>query len=134
MAQSDLFERGLAVRRAVLGQNYVDSSLAGATELTQVMQELTTEVCWGLVWTREGLDRRTRSLINLGMLTALGQADELRVHVRGAITNGCTRTEIQEALLQAAVYCGVPAGMQAFRIAQQALDSVDATADGAVKG
>jgi 4-carboxymuconolactone decarboxylase len=130
MAQSDLFEQGLSVRREVLGRDYVDSSLANATELTGVMQQLTTEFCWGRVWTRDGLDKRTRSLINLGMLTALGQTEELKVHVRGAVNNGCTLTEIQEALLQAAVYCGVPAGMKAFRVAQEALGAV--AADGPV--
>jgi 4-carboxymuconolactone decarboxylase len=126
MVQSDLFEHGLTARREVLGRDYVDSSLATATELTGVMQELTTEFCWGRVWTRDGLDRRTRSLVNLGMLTALGQPEELKVHVRGALNNGCTLTEIQETLLQAAVYCGVPAGMKAFRVAQEALNTVAA--------
>jgi 4-carboxymuconolactone decarboxylase len=86
------------------------------------MQELVTEYCWGAVWTREGLDRRTRSLLNLGMLTALGKSQELGAHVRGALTNGCTETEIQETLLQAAVYCGVPAGLEAFRVAERAIE------------
>ena len=118
---SERLEEGLAVRRAVLGAEHVDRSLEQASDFMRPMQELVTEYCWGAVWTREGLDRRTRSLLNLGMLTALGKSQELGAHVRGALTNGCTESEIQEALLQAAVYCGVPAGLEAFRIAERAL-------------
>ena len=116
------FEQGLTVRREVLGAEHVDRSLAQASPFMRPMQELVTEYCWGGVWTRPGLDRRTRSLVNLGMLTALGSEHELGVHVRGALTNGATVEEIQETLLQAAVYCGVPAAMAAFRIAQQAVE------------
>src|SRR5579862_9544907 len=115
------FAAGLEVRRAVLGAEHVDRSLEGASDFTRPMQELVTEYCWGTVWTRPGLDRRTRSLINLGMLTALGSGHELEVHVRGALTNGATATEIQETLLQAAIYCGVPAAMEAFRRADAVL-------------
>jgi 4-carboxymuconolactone decarboxylase len=120
--QSERFEEGLEVRRAVLGAEHVDRSLEQASDFMLPMQELVTEYCWGAVWTREGLDRRTRSLLNLGMLTALGKSQELGAHVRGALTNGCSETEIQEALLQAAVYCGVPAGLEAFRVAERALE------------
>jgi 4-carboxymuconolactone decarboxylase len=88
------------------------------------MQEFVTEFCWGAVWSRPGLSRRDRSLVNLGMLAALGRSHELGVHVRGAISNGCTRAEIQEALLQVAVYAGVPAGMEAFRVAEATLDQL----------
>ena len=119
---SDRFEEGLAVRRAVLGDEHVDRSLEQASPFSRPMQELVTEYCWGAVWTREGLDRRTRSLVNLGMLTALGKSHELGAHVRGALTNGCTEQEIQEVLLQAAVYCGMPAGLEAFRVAEQAIE------------
>ena len=119
---SDRFEEGLAVRRAVLGAEHVDRSLEQASPFSRPMQELVTEYCWGAVWTREGLDRRTRSLVNLGMLTALGKSHELGAHVRGALTNGCTEQEIQEVLLQAAVYCGMPAGLEAFRVAEQAIE------------
>ena len=119
---SERFNEGLEVRRAVLGAEHVDRSLEQASPFARPMQELVTEYCWGAVWTREGLDRRTRSLVNLGMLTALGKTQELGAHVRGALTNGCTETEIQETLLQAAVYCGVPAGLEAFRIAEKALE------------
>ena len=116
------YEDGLAVRRAVLGDDYVDRSLAGATPFTQPLQELVTEFCWGGVWTREGLERKTRSLINLGILTALNRPKELETHVRGAVTNGCSEVEIREALLQTAPYCGVPAAIDAFRIAQAVLN------------
>ena len=123
---SDRFEEGLAVRRAVLGAEHVDRSLAQASNFSRPMQELVTEFCWGEIWTREGLDRRTRSLVNLGMLTAMGKSHELGAHVRGALTNGCTETEIQEVLLQAAVYCGMPAGLEAFRVAEQAIEDFKA--------
>jgi 4-carboxymuconolactone decarboxylase len=116
------YEQGLATRRQVLGAEYVDKALDGATPFTRPMQELVTEYCWGAVWSREGLDRRTRSLINLGMLTALNRSHELAGHVRGALNNGCTEEEIQETLLQAAVYCGMPAGLEAFRVAERVLD------------
>jgi 4-carboxymuconolactone decarboxylase len=119
----DRFEQGLEVRREVLGGEHVDRSLATASDFMRPMQEFVTEYCWGAIWTRPGLDRRTRSLINLGMLTALGKGHELEVHVRGALTNGVTETEIKEALLQAAVYCGVPAGLEAFRRADAVLAS-----------
>ena len=123
---SERFNEGLEVRRAVLGAEHVDRSLEQASPFCRPMQELVTEYCWGAVWTREGLDRRTRSLLNLGMLTALGKPQELGAHVRGALTNGCTETEIQETLLQAAVYCGVPAGLEAFRVAEKALEEARA--------
>ena len=118
----DLFEKGLAIRKSVIGAEFVDKALATADDFNMPLQELVTEYCWGAVWTREGLDRRTRSLLNLGMLTALGKSQELGAHVRGALTNGCTETEIQETLLQAAVYCGVPAGLEAFRVAERAIE------------
>jgi 4-carboxymuconolactone decarboxylase len=115
------YERGRTVRGEVLGAAHVEKSLANAGEFAKPMQELVTEYCWGVVWSRPGLERRDRSLINLGMLTALNRSHELAVHVRGALTNGCTVSEIQETLLQAAIYCGVPAGMEAFRVAEEAI-------------
>lgn len=118
------FERGLEVRREVLGAEHVDRSLGNASEFMRPMQELVTEYCWGAIWSRPGLDRRTRSLINLAMLTALGSGHELEVHVRGAVTNGASETEIRETLLQAAIYCGVPAAMEAFRRADAMLASL----------
>lgn len=115
------FEAGLAVRRAVLGDEYVDDVLAKADEFSRPFQELITGYCWGAIWTRPGLPRRTRSLVTLALLTALSKPDELRAHVRGALTNGCSPEEIREVLLQATVYCGVPAGVQAMRVAQQVI-------------
>jgi 4-carboxymuconolactone decarboxylase len=118
------YERGLAARREVLGDAHVDRALDQATEFSGVAQEFVTEFCWGDVWTRPGLDRRTRSLINLAMLTALNRKHEFRVHVRGAINNGCTVEEIRETLLQTIVYCGAPAGLESFREAQAVLDEL----------
>ena len=118
---SDRFDAGLAMRKEVLGEAHVERSLAAVTDFSRPVQELVTEYCWGAVWTREGLDRRTRSLLNLVMLTALNRGHELAVHVRGAITNGVTEAEIQEALLQTAVYVGAPAALESFRIAERTL-------------
>jgi len=119
------FEAGLEVRRAVLGAEHVDRSLERASDFMRPMQELVTEYCWGEIWTRPGLDRRTRSLINLGMLTALGAGHELEVHVRGALTNGATVSEIQEALIQTAIYAGVPAALDSFRVAERVITEYD---------
>lgn len=115
------FERGLAVRKEVVGEAHVERSMAQVSDFSRPVQEWVTRACWGDVWDRPGLDRRTRSLLNLVMLTALGRSHELAVHVRGAVTNGCTTEEIQEALLQATVYCGAPAGLEAFRVAEKVL-------------
>src|ERR1700757_3930884 len=115
---SERYDEGMQVRREVLGADYVDRAMAQADDFNRPIQELVTEYCWGAVWARPGLDRRTRSLLNLGMLTALNRRHELELHVRGALTNGVTVSEIQEVLLQAAVYCGVPAAMDAFRAAE----------------
>lgn len=124
MGDDGRMEQGARVRREVLGEEHVQRSLELASEFTRPMQEFVTEYCWGAVWSRPGLSRRDRSLVNLGMLAALGRAHELGVHVRGAVSNGCTRAEIQEALLQVAVYAGVPAGMEAFRVAEGILDQL----------
>ncbi len=118
---SEVYERGMKARREVLGDAYVDNALRNADELTKPFQDLATEYCWGSIWGREGLPRKTRSLVNIGMLIALNRAHELEVHIRGAVTNGCSMEEIREVLLQAAVYCGVPAGSEAFRIARKVL-------------
>jgi 4-carboxymuconolactone decarboxylase len=115
----ELFEKGLAVRRAVVGETYVEASLKGADDFSMPMQELVTEFCWGEVWSRPGLQRRDRSILNLGMIAALNKPDELAIHVRGAINNGVTKEEIKECLLQVAVYCGMPAGLSSFKIARQ---------------
>ena len=123
-SDNDRFERGLAARKEVLGAEHVGRSLGSASDFSRPMQQLVTEYCWGEIWTRPGLDRRTRSLINLAMLTALGRQHELGVHVRGAINNGCEVDEIREVLLQAAIYCGVPAAMESFRTADQVLNEL----------
>ena len=120
----DRLAQGREVRAEVLGEEHVRRSLAAASEFARPMQELVTEYCWGAVWSRPGLDRKVRSLLNIAMLTALGRQHELEVHVRGAVTNGVTVTEIQEALLQAAIYCGVPAAMEATRTAEAALTAL----------
>jgi 4-carboxymuconolactone decarboxylase len=128
---SERFERGLRTRREVLGAAHVDRSLAQVSEFTRPLQELVTEYCWGAIWDRPGLDRKTRSLLNLTMLTALNRMHELAVHVRGAVTNGCTEQEIQEALLQTAVYCGAPAALESFRVAEKVLREIrSGAADG----
>ena len=121
---SKRFDDGLAVRREVLGAEYVDKAIAAADELTRPLQELITEYCWGAVWTRPGLPRKTRSLINLAMLTALNRPHEIRLHLRGALRNGCTQEEIMEVLLQSAIYCGVPAAIDSVRIAREVFKEV----------
>lgn len=134
---SEMFEKGLEVRRAVLGRNYVDGSMANANDFMMAFQEVTTEWCWGYVWNRPGLDRRTRSLLNLAMLTALGKSAELKLHVGGALRNGVSVDEIKEVLLQATIYCGIPAGLDAFKSANEvlgeagAVDGVDGLAKAA---
>jgi 4-carboxymuconolactone decarboxylase len=120
----ELFERGLKIRREVLGSEHVDASLENADAFSMPMQELATEYCWGEVWNRPGLDRRTRSLLNLAMITALNHPHELKLHVRGAINNGVTKEEIAEVFLQAAVYCGVPAGIGSFRAAKEVFEEM----------
>lgn len=121
-----LYEAGLALRKEVVGADYVERSLAEADDLTRDFQAFVTEYAWGAVWTREGLSRRDRSLLNLGMLTALGKPNELKLHLRGALTNGVSREEIREALMQSAVYCGVPAALEAFRMAREVFSEIDA--------
>lgn len=115
----ELFEQGLQTRREVLGAEYVDAALAGADELTRPLQEFVTQYAWGEIWNRPGLDRRTRSLLNLAMLTALNRPHELRLHLRGALRNGATQEEIREVLMQCSIYCGVPAAMDSFRVARE---------------
>jgi 4-carboxymuconolactone decarboxylase len=118
---SDAFRRGLDMRRTVLGSEHVDRSLEQASAFSRPAQELVTEYCWGAVWSRPGLEPKVRSLLNLAMLTALNRPRELGVHVRGALTNGCTVEEIQEVLLQTLVYCGAPAALDAMRVAEEVL-------------
>lgn len=116
-----MFEVGLKHRREVLGAEYVDGSLDAANDFMMAFQHITTEWCWGYGWSREGLPRKTRSLLNLAMLTALNRGPEIKLHVRGAINNGVTVEEIKETLLHATIYCGIPAGLDAFKIANEVL-------------
>ena len=115
------FDEGLAIRKSVLGAEFVDKAIGAADDFNRPLQELVTEYCWGAVWTREGLSRRDRSLLNLAMLTALNRPHELKMHVQGALRNGVKKEEIREVLLQATIYAGVPAGVDAFRVAREAL-------------
>ena len=121
----ETYERGLQIRKDVLGVDYVENSLKTADDFNRPMQELSTEYCWGYVWGREGLPRKTRSMLNLAMISALNRPHELKIHVKGALKNGVTRDEIRENLMQVAIYCGVPAGMDSFRIAREAFKEID---------
>lgn len=125
MTDDSLYDRGLAVRRAVLGDEYVDRALAGADALGADLQRLVTEYCWGTVWTRQGLDRRTRSLLNLAMLAALNRPHELELHTTGALRNGCTADDIREVVLQVAIYAGVPAAVDMMRIVRRVLAAAE---------
>jgi 4-carboxymuconolactone decarboxylase len=120
MAES-MFDKGLKVRKEVLGAEYVEVALSSADDFNRPFQELVTEYAWGAVWGREGLPRKTRSMLNLAMLTALNRPQELKLHVRAAIRNGCTKEEIREILMHAAIYAGVPAAVDAFRIAREVI-------------
>lgn len=121
----ELFEKGLAIRKSVLGAEFVEKSIAAADDFNRPMQELTTEYCWGWCWGRDGLDKKTRSIINLAMISALNRPHELKMHVKGAIRNGLSKDEIREVLLQVAVYCGIPAGVDSFRIAKEAFAELE---------
>lgn len=115
----ELFEKGLQIRRAVLGADFVDNAIASADDFSRPLQELVTEYCWGEVWGRPGLERKTRSMLNLAMLAALNRPHEIKLHIRGAITNGVTKDEIKEIFLHVGIYCGVPAAVDSFRIARE---------------
>jgi 4-carboxymuconolactone decarboxylase len=130
MSESEKFERGLKVRREVLGADYVDGSIARADDFMMAFQTITTEWCWGHAWARPGLSRKMRSMINIAMLTALNKPAELRLHVKGALTNGVTVDEIKEILIHATTYCGVPAGLEAFKAAHEVLRDAGALPSG----
>jgi len=127
---NEKFEKGLALRKQVLGAEYVEKSMAAADSFSMPMQELSTEYCWGHVWTRPGLELRERSLINIAMISALNRPHELKLHVKAALNNGLTREQIREVILQVAVYCGVPAGIDSTRIAREAFAEIDAAKKG----
>ena len=119
---TEAFERGLATRKKVMGEDFVTRAFGGATEFTAPIQDHITRAAWGDVWQRPGLDLKTRSLITVAMLTALGKQHELKGHVRGALNNGASPQELQEVLLHAAIYCGVPSAVEAFRTAAEVVD------------
>jgi len=127
---SEKYVRGMAVRREILGDEYVDKAINSATDFTKPLQDLVTENCWGEVWTRNAIPKKTRSLITIAMLAALKLPTELKAHVRGALRNGCTVEEIREVLLQATVYCGVPAGVEAFRAAKDVIEAWEKEVNG----
>ncbi|KUI61671.1 4-carboxymuconolactone decarboxylase [Cytospora mali] len=131
-ARQALFDQGYTIRSAVTGPQHVERSWTNASDFARPMQELATQAGWGLIWGRPGLDRRTRSLLNIAMLVALGKSTELAVHVKGAVRNGVTETEIQEAIMQASIYAGLPAGLEGTRVAERALDELKK--EGGLKG
>ena len=125
MPDKATFERGLQIRKDTLGADFVENSLKTADDFNMPMQELTTEYCWGYVWGRPGLDRKTRSMLNLAMISALNRPHELKMHVKGALKNGVTKDEIREVFMQVAIYCGVPAGVDSFRVAREAFAELE---------
>jgi len=124
--QSELFKKGLVVRKEVLGEAYVEKSIKGADDFALAMQEFATEAAWGAIWTRPGLPRKTRSLLNIAMLTIMNRPHELKLHIRSSFTNGVTKDEIKEVLLQVSAYAGVPAGIDGFRLAREAFAEMEA--------
>jgi len=125
---SELFAKGLKIRTEVLGETYVQKALASMDDFNRPLQELVTEYCWGTVWGRPGLDRQQRSMLNLAMISALNRPHELKAHIRGALNNGLTRPQIAEIFLQVAIYAGVPAAVDSFRIARETFAEIDAQA------
>jgi len=123
---NETFEKGLEIRKSVLGAEFVEKSIASADDFNLPLQELVTEYCWGAVWGRDTLDKKTRSMLNIAMLSALNRKHELTMHVKGAIRNGVTKEEIREVLLQVVIYAGVPAGVDSFRTAKEALAELEA--------
>jgi 4-carboxymuconolactone decarboxylase len=121
----ELRDKGLSVRKEVLGAEHVERSFQTADEFSLPLQDLVTDYCWGAVWAREGLSRKSRSILNLGMLSALNRSPELKLHIRGALNNGLTREEIREVFLQVAIYCGVPAAVESFRCAREVFAEID---------
>ena len=119
------FDRGLEIRKSVLGKEFVEQAISSADDFNRPLQELVTEYCWGAVWGREGLSKKERSMLNLAMLSALNRPHELKVHVAGAIRNGMTRDEIREVFLQVAIYCGVPTAVDSFRTAREVFNQLD---------
>ena len=124
--KNDTYKAGLAMRRKVLGDKYVDESLRKATDFNRPLQDYLTEHAWGAVWTREGLPPKTRSMLNLAILTAINRPNELALHLRGALNNGVTRDEVREIFLHCGAYCGAPAALDSFKLASKVFDEIDA--------
>jgi len=122
----EMFEKGLKIRKEVLGAEYVENSLANADDFTSPMQRLVSEYCWGAVWGREELPKKTRSMLNIAMLAVLNRPNEFKLHIRGALRNGVTKEEIREILLQVAIYAGVPAAIDSFKNAKEILEKESA--------
>lgn len=129
MTDRSTYDKGLQIRRAVVGEDYVDKALAAADDFSGPLQDLVTEYCWGAVWGREELPLKTRSMLNLAMLPILNRPNELRTHIKGALTNGVTRAEIREVFLQVAIYAGVAAAVDSFRIAGEVFADLDPSAE-----
>jgi 4-carboxymuconolactone decarboxylase len=121
----ETYDKGLKIRKEVLGAEFVENAFKTADDFSRPMQDLATEYCWGYVWGREGLDKRTRSLLNLAMIATLNRPHELRLHIAGALRNGVTREEIREVFMQVAIYAGVPAGVDSFRAAREVFAQID---------
>ena len=121
----ELFQKGLEIRKSVLGAEFVEKSIASADDFNMPLQRLVTEYCWGACWGREGLPKKIRSMLNIAMISTLNRNHELKMHVKGAIRNGCTKEEIREVLLQVAIYSGVPAAVDSFRVAKEALAELE---------
>lgn len=132
-SKSERFDTGLELRREVLGADYVNNSMENSSEFMQTFQQITTEWCWGYAWSRPGLTRKERSIINLAMLTALNRPKELALHVRGALNNGVSVEQIREVLVQATVYCGIPAGLDSFKVADEILRETGNVPNGKAK-
>lgn len=129
MHENETYKAGLKVRREVLGDAYVDASLAKADAFSAPLQQYLTEHAWGAVWTRDGLERKTRSMLNLAILTATNRGGELKLHIRGALNNGVTKDEMREIFLHCGAYCGAPAALESFKLAQQVFAELDAAED-----
>ena len=121
----ELLQRGKEIRAEVIGRERSEAALVGASDFDRPFHELALRYCWGEIWDRPGLDRRLRSIVNLSMLAAMGKPNELRIHIRGALTNGVTKQEIQEIFLQACIYCGVPTAGEAFKVAREVFDEAE---------
>jgi len=125
LPKGEKFKNGLVTRKEVLGESYVENSLSKANDFTMDIQKLATEYCWDEIWNRPGLDRKSRSLLNLGMLASMNKTQELKAHIKGALNNGLTKDELKEVFLQVAIYCGLPVALENFRLAQEVLNEIE---------